>query len=90
MSFTRSHNAAGTYNRTTGRRDRITEFFLILDFLELRPISPRNRQQHKRAQGTVVRSPALQVETNPLPRPRVSARPARIDFVTTGDTSDRP
>jgi len=90
VSFTRSHNAAGTYNRTTGRRDRITEFFPILEFAGIRPESPVARQSHQRAQATVLRSPALSVETVPLSRPRVSARPACIDFVTTGDTSDRP
>ena len=90
MSFTRWHNSAGTYNRTAECERRITEFFPILDFRGIRPISPRNRQQHKRAQGTVLRSPSLQVETATPHRPRVSARPACIYFVTTGDTSDRP
>ena len=90
MSFTRQHNAAGTQLRTTGWRDRITEFFQNLAFQEMRPESPVARQSHQRAQATVLRSPALSVETVLLPRPRVSARPACIYFVTTGDTSDRP
>jgi hypothetical protein len=90
VSFTRQHNAAGTQLRTTGWRDRITEFFPILEFAGMRPESPVARQSHQRAKGTVVRSPALQVETATPHRPRVSARPACIYFVTTGDTSDRP
>lgn len=90
MSFLRQHNAAVTYNRTTGRRDRFTEFFPILDFRGIRPESPVARQSHKRAKATVLRSPARSVETVPLSRSRVSARPACIYVVTTGDTSDRP
>jgi hypothetical protein len=90
VSFIRQHNAAVTNNRTAGRGERITEFFQNLAFPEMRPESPVARQSHQRAHGTVLRSPALQVETAPLPRSRVSARHACIDFVTTGDTSDRP
>ena len=90
MSSTRWHNAAGTQLRTADGGDWFTEFFQNLAFPEIRPESPVARQSHQRAQATVLRSPALQVETAPLSRPRVSTRPACIYFVTTGDTSDRP
>ncbi len=90
MSLTRQHNAAVTYQRTTECGRRITEFFQNLAFQEMRPESPVARQQHQRAIGTVLRSPALQVETATLPRSGVSARHACIYFVATEDTSDRP
>jgi hypothetical protein len=90
VSFTRQHNAAVTYQRTADRGEWFTEFFQNLDFAGIRPESPVARQSHQRAHGTVLRSPALSVETVPLSRSGVSARHACIDFVTTGDTSDRP